>query len=76
MCTVTNKGRGCEWQGEVDYIDNHLKKDGHCDHKGFVCTSGCSGLMQRQNLTKHVETEFPRYKVTASTVNLEEKISL
>ena len=28
----TNKGRGCEWQGEVNYIDNHLTKDGGCEY--------------------------------------------
>ena len=42
----TNKGRGCEWQGEVNYIDNHLAKDGGCEYEDVPCTSGCGGVMQ------------------------------
>ena len=55
----TNKGRGCEWQGEVNYIDNHLTKDGGCEYEEVLCTSGCDRVIQRQDLTKHVETECP-----------------
>ena len=42
-----NKGRGCEWQGEVNYSDNHLTKDGGCEYKGVLCTNGCGGKMLR-----------------------------
>ena len=59
----TNKGRGCEWQGEVNYIDNHLTKDGGCEYEDVLCTSGCGEVIQRQDLTKHVETECPRRKI-------------
>ena len=59
----TNKGRGCEWQGEVNYIDNHLTKDGGCEYEDVLCTSGCGGVIQRRDLTKHVETECPCHKV-------------
>ena len=57
-CTI--KSRGCEWQGEVNYIDNHLTKDGGCGYQDVLCSSGCGGLIQRRDLTKHVENECPR----------------
>ena len=58
MCT--NKSRDCKWQGEANYIDNHLTKDGNCEYKDVMW---CSGLMQWKNITKNIETEFSRYKV-------------
>ena len=59
----TNKDRGCEWQGEVNYIDKHLTKEGGCEYKDVKCTSGCGGVMQQRDLVKHVETECPRRNV-------------
>ncbi|XP_065917520.1 TNF receptor-associated factor 5-like [Dysidea avara] len=59
----TNGGKGCEWQGEVNYIDNHLMKDGGCEYEDLLCISGCGGIIQRRDLTKHVETECPCRKV-------------
>jgi len=63
----TNKGRGCEWQGEVNYIDNHL---GSCEYEDVLCTSGCSRIIQRRDLTKHVETECPCRKVNCQYCQL------
>ena len=59
----TNKGRGCEWQGEINYIDNHLAKDGGCEYEDVLCTSGCGRAIQQRDLTKHVEAECPRRMV-------------
>ena len=66
----TNKGRGCEWQGEVNYIDNHLTKDGGCEYEDVLCTSGCGEVIQRRDLTKHVENECPRHKVVCQYCQL------
>jgi len=66
----TNKGRGCEWQGEVNYIDNHLTKEGGCEYEDVICTGGCGGVIQRRGLTKHVETECPHRKVNCQYCQL------
>jgi len=67
----TNKDRGCEWQGEVNYIDNHLTKDGGCEYEDVICTNGCGGVMQRRHLTKHVETKCSRRKLYCQYCQLE-----
>ena len=66
----TNKGRGCEWQGEVNYIDNHLTKDGGCEYKDVICTCECGGVIQRRNLITHVETECPCREVNCQYCQL------
>ena len=44
----TNKGKGCEWIWEVNYIDNHITKDnGGCEYENVICTSGCGRAIQR-----------------------------
>jgi len=66
----TNKGRGCEWKGEVNYINNHLTKGGGCEYEDVMCTSGCGGVIQRRDLTKHIETECPCRKVNCQYCQL------
>ncbi|XP_065890865.1 TNF receptor-associated factor 4-like [Dysidea avara] len=67
----TNEGRGCEWQGEINYIDNHLTIDNGCDYEDVLCACGCGGIIQRQDLTKHVETECPCRMVNCQYCQLE-----
>ncbi|XP_065901509.1 TNF receptor-associated factor 2-like isoform X1 [Dysidea avara] len=61
MCT--NKERGCEWQGELNDISNHLGKNDGCQFEDVKCSSKCGKMLQRQYLTSHVETECPHRKV-------------
>ena len=61
MCT--NKERGCEWQGELNDINNHLKSSDGCQFEEVKCPNGCGKMLQRRNLTSHVETECSRRKV-------------
>ena len=67
----TNKDRGCEWQGEVNCIDNHLTRDDGCEYEDVICTSGCGRVTQRRDLTKHVEMDCPRRKVNCQYCRLE-----
>ena len=55
----TNKEKGCEWQGELNDIVNHLGNNS-CQLK---CSNGCGKIIQQQYLTSHVEIECPRRKV-------------
>ena len=61
MCT--NKERGCEWQGELNDINNHLGNSDGCQFEDVKCSNECGKMLQRQYLTCHVETECPHRKV-------------
>ena len=59
----TNKEKGCEWQGELNDINNHLGNSDGCQFEEVKCSNECGEMIQRQYLTSHVETECPRRKV-------------
>ena len=61
-----NKKQGCEWQGEVNDITNHL---GNCLFQIVHCPSNCGESLQRQYLISHVETECPRRRVNCQYCN-------
>ena len=59
----TNKEKGCEWQGELNDINNHLGNSNGCQFEEMKCSNECGKMIQRRYLTSHVETECPRRKV-------------
>ena len=59
----TNKVMGCEWQGELNNINNHLGNSNGCQFEKVRCSNECGKMMQRRYLTNHVETECSRRKV-------------
>ena len=59
----TNKEKGCEWQGELNDINNHLGNSDGCQFEQVKCSNECGKMIQRQYLTSHVETECPRREV-------------
>ena len=61
MCT--NKERGCEWQDELNNINNHLGNSNGCQFEDVSCSNECGKMLQRRYLTSHIETECPRRKV-------------
>ena len=56
----TNKKNGCEWQGELNYIDDHRKG---CQFEEVNCTSECGMKIQRKYLANHVEINCSHRKV-------------
>ena len=46
MCT--NKERGCEWQGELNDINNHLGNNDGCRFEDVKCSDECGKMLQRQ----------------------------
>ena len=58
-----NKEGGCEWEGELNDINNHLGNSEGCQFEEVECSNECGKMIQRQYLTNHVETECPRRKV-------------
>ena len=66
----TNKDKGCEWQGELNDINQHLgKHTSGCQFEKVRCSNECGKLIERQYLTNHVETECPRRKVNCQYCN-------
>ena len=59
----TNKEKGCEWQGELNDINNHLGNSDGCQFEEMKCSNECGKMMERQYLTSHVKMECPRCKV-------------
>ena len=60
----TNKEKGCEWQGELSDINNHLRNIDGCQFEGVKCPNDCGKMIERQYLTNHVRTECPHCKIT------------
>ena len=58
----TNKVIGCEWQGELNDINNHLGKSDGCQFEGVKCYNECGKMIKRQHLAIHVENKCPRRK--------------
>ena len=58
-----NKERGCEWQGEVNYVKDHLINSNGCQFYKVECTNNCGQMIERRNLATHTDTECPRRKV-------------
>jgi len=61
MCT--NRERGCEWQGDLSDINNHLENSDGCRFEEVKCFNVCGRMLQRQDLASHAETECPCRKV-------------
>ena len=59
----TNKEKGCEWQGKVNDIINHLGNSDGCQFEDVKCSNDCGQCLQRQYVTGHVEDECVRRKV-------------
>ena len=53
----TNKEKGCEWQGELNYINNHLGNSDGCQFEEVKCSNECGKMIERRYLISHVETE-------------------
>ena len=59
----SNKEKGCEWQGELNNIINHLQNNDGCQFEEVTCTNDCGECIRRQYLTSHFEDECIRRKV-------------
>ena len=59
----TNKEMGCEWQGELNDINNHLGNSDGCQFEQVNCFNNCGKMIERRYLTSHVDNECPCRKV-------------
>ena len=59
----TSKDKGCEWQGKLSSINDHLGNSDGCLFEEVKCSNECGKMIERRYLTSHVETECPRRKV-------------
>ena len=60
----TNKHKGCDWEGEVNDINNHLVNSDGCQFVKTKCSYGCGKVMQRRHLFGHLTTKCPHRKVS------------
>lgn len=51
----TNYQKGCQWQGEINAIGQHLDND--CHFHEILCPNNCGKLVLRPSLTIHQEHE-------------------
>ena len=58
----TNKSKGCQWQGEVNDIINHLHNSDGCKFEEVVCPNDCKTVLQRQQLYTHLNIMCPHRK--------------
>ena len=56
----TNMEKGCEWQGELNDINNHLENSDDCQFEEMKCSNECGKMIERRYLTGH---ECPRRKI-------------
>ena len=61
MCP--NKERGCEWQGVLSNVNDHLRNSDGCQFEDVQCTNDCGKTLQRQYMASHVKAECVRRKV-------------
>lgn len=48
-----NRNKGCEWQGNVSAIQEHININ--CDHQDVACSNdGCNEILSRQKLKEHL----------------------
>ena len=65
----TNKEKGCEWQGELNDINNHLIISDGCQFEGARCPNECGKMIERRYLASHMETECICCKVNCQYCN-------
>ena len=58
-----NKEKGCDWQGELSSINNHIGSNDGCQFEELKCSNECGKMIRRQYLPCHVEMLCPRRKV-------------
>ena len=59
----SSKEKVCEWQGEVNHIDNHLENTVGCQYVDAECSNGCGKIMQWKLLNNHEQNECSHCKV-------------
>ena len=55
----TNKDKGCNWQGEINNITDHLESRDGCHFQEVKCSNNCGLVLQRQSLPSHVDNNCP-----------------
>jgi len=70
----SNKEKGCEWQGEINGINGHLKNTNGCLFEEIFCSNYCEKVFQRKHLNDHLENECQRRKVICQFCHITDEI--
>ena len=62
-----NKEKGCEWQGEINHVNDHLRENtaaaGCCQYEEAECSNGCGKILERRLLSNHEQGECSHRKI-------------
>ena len=61
------KERGCQWNGDIQSIHDHLTVD--CKYMDFECSNGCGESLERHDLPDHLENACPKRSVACQHCN-------
>ena len=67
-----HKAEGCEWQGELGSLEQHLNANssaGECLYVNVDCPYACGGRVQRHSLKKHKSKRCPLRPFTCQYCN-------
>ena len=67
-----HKAKGCEWQGELGSLEQHLNTKssaGECLYVDVDCPYACGGRVQRRSLKKHKSKRCPLRPFTCQYCN-------
>ena len=66
FCTM--KQNGCDWEGDIKDLENHVKED--CKHVYIPCTNGCGQLqIKKGHLDNHLNNECPNREYSCPHCN-------
>ena len=59
----THQGSGCVWEGELEWVSEHLERDGGCQYVLIAC-GNCGKEVRRREVREHGDKECPMRSVT------------
>ena len=74
-CTM--KDQGCEWTGQLQYLDAHLDvTSGDCQYVDEECPNMCDQKVQKRNVDTHLANECPNRDYRCPHCNFKDKFHL
>ena len=64
-----HKAEGCEWQGELRSLEEHLNTTGECPYVDVNCPYACGERVQRRSLEEHKSQRCPLRPFTCQYCN-------
>ena len=69
----SNRTSGCDWKGELRYLEKHVNKE--CGWVEVECSYGCGGRYPRHKLKNHEQDECSERPLEVSLTSMDRKMS-